>query len=415
MKPKVDDAPVNRDDLRQIGWAFLPASRSPDRELGTGRASAVRSLLRAVALDAGEAKAIEDAVAALSAALESAPSLESVRESLAGELSGLFPEPIDKEDIAIDLPSSATDDPLGDVDVQLDRGGRRAPLSAQSDGLRSLSVVAVQLLARRSARILAIDEPEIHLHPRGQANLGRLLASAPGQRLVATHAPAVLARFNPTQAVAVTAGGARQLLGAAFVGESKQYHHWWVESALEPLTADRIVFVEGISDRIIVCAVAELLGHQLDRCGASVVALNGAGNFRPAIRLFGPSGFGIRLFGLVDQNEEAIPADALGVAVAELANNDVLTCHADLEEECATSLGVVDTIALLTNSGLFTEAAILSSAGAASIAGVSVAALATFLRKKKVEAAAALVEGMTAGQAAKLTTVKDLVERAVAP
>jgi putative ATP-dependent endonuclease of OLD family len=415
VKPKVDDAPVNRDDLRQVGWAFLPASRSPDRELGTGRASAVRSLLRAVSLDAGEAKAIENSVAALSTALEASPSLASVRENLARELTGLFPEAIDKADIAIDLPSSATDEPLGDVDVQLDRGGRRAPLSAQSDGLRSLSVIAVQLLARRSARILAIDEPEIHLHPRGQANLGRLLASAPGQRLVATHAPAVLARFNPAHAVAVTAGGACQLSGTAFVGDPKRYHHWWVASALEPLTADRIVFVEGIADRIIVCAVADLLGHELDRCGVSVVPLNGAGNFRPAIRLFGPAGFRIRLLGLVDQNEEAIPADALGVAVADLASNDVLTCHADLEEECATSLGVSDTIALLTGSGLFTEVGILSSTAAATVEALSVTDLTAFLRKNKVEAAAALAEGMNAAHAAKLTTVKNLVERAVSP
>jgi putative ATP-dependent endonuclease of OLD family len=415
VKPKVDDAPVNRDDLRQIGWVFLPASRSPDRELGSGRSSAVRSLLRAVSLDPGEAKAIEDAVAALSTALEVAPSLESVRESLAGELSALFPEPIDKADIAIDLPSSSTDDPLGDVDVQLDRGGRRTPLSAQSDGLRSLSVVAVQLLARRSARILAIDEPEIHLHPRGQANLGRLLASAPGQRLVATHAPAVLARFNPTHAVAVTAGGARQLSGAAFAGDPKRYHHWWVDSALEPLTADRIVFVEGISDRIIACAVADLLGHQLDRCGVSVVSLNGAGNFVPAIRMFGPTGFGIRLLGLVDKNEEKFPARALGVKEADLATNDVFTCNSDLEEECTAALGVVDTVGLLTRSGLFTEAAILSATGAASVGALSVADLAAFLRKNKVEAAAALAEGMNATQAKKLTTVKDLLDRAVGP
>lgn len=415
VKPKVKDVPVNRDDLGHIGWVFLPATRSPDRELGSGRSSAVRSLLRAVALDAGEAKEIGDAVAALSTALETSPSLRSVRKDLAAELSGLYPEPVDTADVLIDLPSSATDDPLGDVDVQLERDGRRAPLSAQSDGLRSLSVVAVQLLARRSARILAIDEPEIHLHPRGQANLGRLLASAPGQRLVATHSPSVLARFDPSHAVAMTAGGARQLSGPAFAGDPKRYHHWWVDAALEPLTADRIVLVEGISDRIVVCAVADRLGYELDRNGVLVVALNGAGNFRPAIRLFGPSGFGIRLLGLVDQNEQSIPADALGVAVADLTTHDVFTCCADLEEECATSLGVSDTIELLVRSGLFKEGGILSAVGVASIAAVSPADLAAFLRKNKVEAAAAMAEGLDAVQAAKLTTVKSLIDRAAAP
>ncbi len=415
VKPKVNDAAVSRDDLSRIGWVFLPATRSPDRELGTGRSSAVRSLLRAVSLAPEEVKSIESAVDALSAALESAPSLGEVREDLARELSGLFPEPVEKTDIVIDLPSSASDDPLGDVDLQLDRDGRRASLSAQSDGLRALSVVAVQLLARRSARILAIDEPEIHLHPRGQGNLGRLLATAPGQRLVATHAPSVLVRFRPTHAVAMAAGGARQLPETAFAGDPKRYHHWWLDPALEPLTADRIVLVEGISDRIILCAVAERLGYELDRSGVSVVALNGAGNFRHAVRLFGPSGFGIRLLGLVDKNEEPIPADALGIPVADLAAHDILTCDADLEEECATSLGVLDTVSLLTRSGLFKEAGILSSTGAASVAAVTTAALASVLRKNKVEAASALADGMTAAQAKQLTTVTQLIERAIAP
>lgn len=215
--------------------------------------------------------------------------------------------------------------------------------------------------------------------------------------------------------MALTAAGARQLPEAVFSGEPKRYHHWWVDAALEPLAADRIVFVEGISDRIIVFAVAELLGHQLDRCGVSVVALNGAGNFAPAIRLFGPTGFGIRLLGLVDKNEQKFPARALGVPEADLVANGVLTCDADLEEEYATSLGVADTVSLLTGSGLFTEHSILSATGAPSIGAISPADLAVVLRRNKVEAAAALAEGMTAGHAAKLTTVTDLLNRAVAP
>jgi putative ATP-dependent endonuclease of OLD family len=146
-----------------------------------------------------------------------------------------------------------------------------------------------------------------------------------------------------------------------------------------------------------------------------VVGLNGAGNFVPAIRLFGPTGFGIRLFGLVDKKEEKYPASALGVAEADLATNDVLTCIADLEEEYATSLGVFDTVALLTGSGLFTEASVLKATGAASVSAVSIADLAAFLRNNKVEAAAALAEGMTAAHAGKLTTVKDLLDRATAP
>jgi len=212
----------------------------------------------------------------------------------------------------------------------------------------------------------------------------------------------------------LTVGGARQLPASAFVADPKGRQHWWVESALEPLTAEHIVFVEGISDRIIVHAVAQLLGFDLDRLGVTVVALNGAGNFRPAIRLFGPTGFGIQLLGLVDQNEAPIPADALGVTVADLPSHDVLVCVGDLEEEYASALGVADIVAVLVASGLFTEAGIKVATGVSDVTSLSAADLAKFvLRKNKVEAAAALADAMTPAQASSLVTVNDLVRRAV--
>ena len=413
VKPSVDDSAVTRDDLDQIGWLYLPATRSPDRELGGGRTSAVRDLLRAVSLDTAEQGMIQDALANLSHALATSSALGQLRENLAARLTSLYPETITKDNVTIDLPTSSVDEPLSDLDVQVDRGRGKSPLAAQSDGLRSLAVVAVQLLSKGSARILAIDEPEIHLHPRGQANLARLLARSPGQRLLATHAPAVLAQFPPENAVAVVADGARQLPRGTFSSDPKRLQHWWVETALEPLTANRVIFVEGVSDRIIVMAVAELLGIKLDRFGVSVVALNGAGNFAPAIQLFGPNGFDIKILGLVDENEAHMLATALGVDVVDLPNKNIFTCHSDLEAEYVGALGTAQTVSLLTGSSLFTEARIPGFSGAGSVNSVTDAELADFVRKHKVEAATAIAEQMTTSDAAAITTVGDLLRRAV--
>ncbi len=416
VKPRVADSTITRDDLRLIGWTFLPANRSPDRDIGGGRASVTRALLQALALDDVEATAIKDAVASLSTALRLSPSLLGVRKDLAKQLSLLLPDPIGEDDLAVDLPSSTIEQPLNDVDIQLDREGTRSPLSSQSDGLRSLSVVAVQLLARRSARILAIDEPEIHLHPRGQANLAGLLATAPGQRLVATHAPAVLAEFLPSHAIAITPTGGRQLPAGSLESDKKVLHNWWIDSVLEPLTAMRVIFVEGASDRIVVKAVARILGHDLDRSGIAVVALHGSGNFRRALALFGPSGFNIRSLGLVDEKEAIDPAAGLGVTVADLLNHDVLICHTDLEDEYVNALGVEQTVKLLLTSRLFSESQIKTATRRTALTDVQPSELATeVLRKNKVEAAVALAEGMSPAQAASIATVKDLVERSVAP
>lgn len=415
VKPQVDDSAMTRDDIRQIGWSYLPASRSPDRELGSGRMSAVRSMLRSLNLQVAEGEAIAESLRLLDEALLASTSLGDLRENLAQQLSGLYPDPVAKGDLHISLPASTLDDPLADLDVQLERDGAQAPLAAQSDGLRSMAVVALQLLTADAARVMAIDEPEIHLHPRAQANLAGMLAEAPGQRIVATHAPAILSQFLPEHAVAVTSSGCRQLPIAAFAGDPKRLQHWWVESALEPLTAERVVFVEGISDRILLGAVARLLGHDFDRCGVSVVSLGGAGNFKPAIQLFGPSGFGLRILGLVDHAEAGYPATALGIAPGDLQQHDVLVSTPDLEAEVVSSLGVASTVALLVGSGLFAEDGILQATGAATSAALPSADLAAYLRKNKVEAATALDEGLTAPQAASLAGLADLAARAVAP
>jgi putative ATP-dependent endonuclease of OLD family len=415
VKPHVDDSAITRDDIRQIGWSYLPATRSPDRELGSGRMSAVRSMLRSLELQAAEREVIAESLQLLDNALLASSSLGDLRETLAQQLTGLYPDPVAKDDLHIQLPASTLDDPLADLDVQLERDGARAPLAAQSDGLRSMAVVALQLLTSDAARVLAIDEPEIHLHPRAQGNLAGMLAEAPGQRIVATHAPAILSQFLPEHAVVVTSSGCRQLPVAAFAGDPKRFQHWWVESALEPLTAERVVLVEGISDRILLGAVARLLGHHFDRCGVSVVSLGGAGNFKPAIQLFGPTGFGLRIFGLVDHAEAGYPATALGIAPGDLQQHDVLISTPDLEAEVVSALGVASTVALLVGSGLFTENGILHATSAATVAAIPAADLAAYLRKNKVEAAAALDEGLTAAQATSLTRLADLAARAVAP
>ena len=412
VKPSFDHFPVNRDDLSQIGWSYLPANRSPDRDLGRGRRSVLRSLLSALTLQDDEERAIQTVLSSLRNTLGTSQTLGQLRTDLAASLSRLFPYSVTKDDIHVDLPSS-TEDPLSDLDILISRDGSRDLLNAQSDGLRTLSVVAASLLTKPFGRLLAIDEPEIHLHPRGQSNLATLLANSPGQRLIATHAPTVLACFLPEHAIVLSPGGARQLSGTTFENNPKHFQHWWIESALEPLTANMAVFVEGVSDRIIVTAVARLLSIGLDRLGISVVAIGGAGNFIPALKLFGPIGFQLPFLGLVDENEASIPASALGVGVKDLVNHNILTCHEDLEYEYVSDLGVTDTLDLLVKSGLFSKAQILATVGVQTPHLISPHDLATFVRKHKVEAATAISEGLSKSQAGRLTTVVQLLKRAV--
>lgn len=411
IKQGVRPIQVLQRHLPYLRWAHIHASRSAERELGRSRSGTISALLGGV--DLGDDRdAVLDAVVSLNASLAGATSLEGLRSQIAAALSAVYPRAVGTDEVAIQLPS--THDPLGDVDVRLLTGGGDAVgLLDQSDGIRSLAVMSLQLLVRDGATITAIDEPEIHLHPRSQARIARLLADKPGQRLVATHAPAVVRAFKPSDVVALTPSGARQLPAEAVETDARFFSNWWTESVLEPLTARGVILVEGASDETIVRAAACLKGVDLDREGLSIVALGGANEIPNAYRLFGPGGFGINVASLVDEKEADIPAAALGVELADLPANGVFIADPDLEALYCNALGPGRTLDALTRSGLFTVDQILGVAGRSHVDDVTLDDLkAVCGRKRKTMAAIAIAPALAATDVDDLGAVNAVIDHA---
>lgn len=405
--------PVSASKLAYLGWTYLPSSRSPDRELGNGRASALRELLGGVELGDSAAD-IEAAIARLHEVVAEAPALVAVRKELAAALDDLLPRAVDADAIQLRLPSADEADPLADVDVQLADGARSRSLRRQSDGMRAMSTVALQLLTRSTAKIIAVDEPETHLHPLAQRRMGRMLRSGTHQAVVATHSSAVLTQFDPMDVVALAGTGHRQLGHAPFAEDPQAASAWWTSPALEPLTASAVILVEGKTDVTILEAVASLLGHDLDRLGIAVARVDGSGGFKMALRLFGPGGFAVPYAGLVDKAEAADVAGYLGVDEADLAGQGFSICDADLEAECVRALGSERHAELLCASGYFSPAAIRSANGVADLADLAETDYTAWCRKKKKAlVAAALALTLTPADAAAITPVVGAVEAAV--
>lgn len=402
--------------LQRIGWAYLPANRSPDRELGATRRSAIRLLLAGIDLGDSEEE-IRRAVEELHGIIDSADAVGSVRGQIAAALASLLPRAVTEDDVLLRLPNADEVDPLADVDVHLrDANGHKRPLRHQSDGVRAMSTVAVQLLTRGAASIIAVDEPEIHLHPRAQAQLARRLNGAVGQRVVATHSPAVLERFSPLDVLAFAPGGGpRQLRAHPFADEPKLAEHWWTAATLEPVTSRAAILVEGIADRVLVEAVARACGYDLDRLGIYVMELGGSGAFGPSIRLFGAGGFGVPLAGLVDEAEASDVAAALGVGEAEIGSHRFQIARPDLEGECVSDLGIADHLALLVASAHFEEEYVLRQCGASTAAAIDVAEYRAWCGRKrnKVRVAVALAAAMTEPAARSLRPLLLVVEDAV--
>lgn len=391
---------VTSGHLKKFSWHLLHADRNAERELKSTGIGAVGQLLRAIDLGADEA-AVAKAFAVVDQVLDSATSLKALRSEVANALSSVFPKDVDAAQVSIGLPS--TQDPLRNVDVTLTTVNTPNAFSLleQSDGMRSLSVMSLQILSHGDSAITGIDEPEIHLHPRSQARVSRLFARPGGQRVIATHSATVVRCFQPSHVVVLTHRGARQLEGAAVTANPKFFSQWWVEDMIEPLTSRSLILVEGPSEEIITRRVAELRGINLDREDISIVSLGAANNFPNAYNLFGPNGFNIAVSSLVDKAEAHLLASTLGVNEDQLATNNVVICDADLENEYIRALGSARTVELLTNSELgfvgVDEANVVARCGG----------------QQKVKAALAIERGMTVAEAKRIGPINALIDRAL--
>ncbi len=402
---------LSRDQVAGLGWNLL-AALGASRDLRDDRRSHLQDILAAI--DLGSEQADFDAITAqLQAKLESSTVLGGLRSDLAGQLNRALPNQLAVDDLLF-LPGAAVeDDVLNDVRLHVKKDGEPRSLSEQSDGMRALYAMALYDLVSVTANMVAIDEPEVHLHPTSQRSLARLLREGANQKFIATHSTDIVGAFDPECVVAVRAGGIVVQPTAGFLStDEKLAVEWWARDRLEPLTAHRIAAVEGISDRIMLKRVADLTGRNLDRLGISIVETGGSGNMGAVIKLFGTSGFDIPLTILIDADASAETAKKLGIAEADLAANGVWVSTPDLEAEYVTALGAATVWSAIDASSLFSpnERANCAATGLGGNRTDSDVAKFCGRNKYKVRAAMVVAQLLNETSAPTITSINDLLD-----
>jgi putative ATP-dependent endonuclease of OLD family len=224
-------------------------------------------------------------------------------------------------------------DMVGKIQVHLkSTSGAKLPLHRHGEGTQSLSVLmlfqafaAVNLAeayAPESIPILALEEPEAHLHPSAIRSLGSFLESMAGQILVSSHSGDLVSRV-PLKAI-------RRLYkdnGETRVGRVENYHLTPREiQAVDyniRLTRGYYLFsrcwllVEGESDFHLMPLLFEAMGHSQDQVSFSVLEISQViDKGEPFIKF--AKALGIQWFLMAD-------GDAAGNDYVTRANNHLAT------------------------------------------------------------------------------------------
>jgi putative ATP-dependent endonuclease of OLD family len=411
---------ITREQITAFGWRYLPALRQASAAQLDGASGAVQALLRAVESDLGTEKlALGGLLETFNTRLADSDALKELRLGMATHLSSSMPRSISADDLAVRTSADPSASVLENVSMFMSRDGAFTPLSEQSDGIRQLISMTLFDLAEGAANVIAIDEPELHLHPMSQRTVAELLSTATNQKILVTHSPYIVQKFDPSEVVTVHGDGqCRQIDPDHLSIEEKMQAHWWSPRMLEALTARFVIAVEGVADRLIVEAAARARDISLDRIGVVVFELGGADKFPEVYKLLGPKGFDIEVLGLVDTAEKGPWLGAVGGRPRDVLGHSIFACEADLEDEYCRGIGAEDVATRLIAAQVARdERAILSSCEAASLAVVDPLRLAAFCRaspgknrgSRKVPAALAIANTLTADDVSKIASIDALL------
>ena len=239
-------------------------------------------------------------------------------------------------DVEIEIGMPEVEEVLKQTSIQVDDGWR-THIDAKGSGLqRSMIFTILRAYAElkqeeadeeRGARsiILAIEEPEIYLHPQHQVafyNTLRSLTLGSDQVIYTTHSPSFLdvSRFDQLGLVKkLGEDGCESCLTQVSIdqfindlktrykdlnptaeGVREQYSNVFGGRQAEGFFADKIVIVEGDSEKHVLDVLAPELGVDFYRANIGVVVTGGKGHMDRLVRLFGA--FSIPCYVVIDSD-----------------------------------------------------------------------------------------------------------------
>lgn len=190
--------------------------------------------------------------------------------------------------VSIDAIPAKVFDMLNKTQVSLmSSTGAKLPINRHGEGTQSLSVLMLfdaflkTELARRQGvvnclPIVALEEPEAHLHPCAIRALWKTIKDINGQKVIATHSGDLLAVVDTSMIRRLYKEKGQTKVGSIpsglITGRDKQKFDYLVQRTRGELLFARVwLLVEGETEAIIITGAAESLGIDLEQVGIRLV------------------------------------------------------------------------------------------------------------------------------------------------